>query len=150
MIGHFLSLVAQQAPATVTTNPNTGDAWLGRAETVLLILGSLAAFYRATNARFHTTVRSTVKKQVKASVRATVKKEVIAMRDELRAHTDAEAGMVRDEVQSAIRPVTEAVQRLGTQLETLHTDRAVATRRNDADHEEFRSAIARLEHKEPA
>lgn len=138
--------VVAAAAQSVTTNPNTGDAWLGRLETVLTILVAAAVLIRPQINRFHQANTQMVRREAKNAV----KKEMKRMRRELRVHTDAEGALVRSEVERAVEPITRELTRQGKRFEELDAERSLALRQNNAEHLELHNELNRVRTGEPA
>lgn len=92
-------------------NPNSGDAWLNRIYTVVLILATLGAFYGLVVRKLHSRFEGIVERIVERKTKK--------MRKELREHTSQEAAMVRDEVARAVAPIERAVDRNTTAIADL-------------------------------
>lgn len=117
------------APSTQTTvNPNTFDAWLGRLLQIMSLLavvgGGALTFRKKINRRVTGWVEALIEKLVRThtdTVVAAVENKTDAVAQELRAHTDAEAGIVRRELDQALTPVTQSIGTLSTQVGTIAT-----------------------------
>lgn len=91
-------------------NPNTWDSWLGRFYTITLIIASLYGLYRLAHKSFTKAIDDQTED---------LRKDAQTVKQALDAHTDAEAPIVRAEINQALLPVMESLGRLSGRLDAI-------------------------------
>lgn len=106
----------------VTTNPKAFDTWLNRVYTIIPILAAIGVGVRILTKRFHKSVSEIVELKsaaMKTGVELVIDQRVTRVEEALKAHTDQEAGIVRQVVADELRPVRDMQNQLLGRVDTL-------------------------------